>query len=63
MFRFTHTASSPWTVIRANDKRRTRLEAIRFVLARMHYAGKDNDVVGEPDAKIIGCGPQFFYAR
>jgi polyphosphate kinase 2 (PPK2 family) len=26
MFRFTHTAASPWTVIRANDKRRTRLE-------------------------------------
>jgi polyphosphate kinase 2 len=61
MFRFTHTATSPWTVIRANDKRRTRLEAIRFVLAAMTYDGKDKKAVGEPDAKIVGSGPDFFY--
>src|SRR5262249_18255647 len=40
MFRFTHTAASPWTVIRANDKRRTRLESIRFVLIQLDYHGK-----------------------
>jgi polyphosphate kinase 2 len=28
MFRFTNTAIAPWTVVRANDQRRARLEAI-----------------------------------
>jgi polyphosphate kinase len=63
MFRFTHTATSPWTVIRANDKRRTRLEAIRCVLSAMDYDGKDKKVVGVPDHKIVGSGPDFFYGN
>ena len=61
MFRFTHTAVAPWTVIRANDKRRTRLEAIRVILAATPYEGKDSAVVGTPDARIVGAGGEFFY--
>src|ERR1700704_6620324 len=33
IFRFTHTVVAPWTVIRANDQRRARLESIRTVLS------------------------------
>jgi polyphosphate kinase 2 len=62
MFRFTHTAISPWTVIRANDQRRARLEAIRTVLSESSYAGKDEGVVGKPDPLIVGSGPDFFHA-
>ena len=61
MFRFTHTAASPWTVIRANDKRRTRLEAMRVVLAALDYQDKDEKAVGRPDRSIVGSGPEFFY--
>ncbi|MBX9589799.1 MAG: polyphosphate kinase 2 [Hyphomonadaceae bacterium] len=61
LFRFTHTATSPWTVIRANDKRRTRLEAIRAVLAALDYEGKSKKIVGTPDPLITGAGPDFFY--
>lgn len=61
MFRFTHTAISPWTVVRANDQRRARLESIRLVLSEMVYAGKDESVVGKPDPLIVGSGPDFFY--
>ncbi len=61
MFRFTHTPATPWVVIRANDKRRTRLEALRVVLSTLDYAGKDSAVVGAPDAKIVGSGPKFFF--
>jgi polyphosphate kinase 2 len=61
IFRFTHTAIAPWTVIRANDQRRARLEAIRTVLSEMSYAGKDESVVGKPDPLIVGEGPEFFY--
>ena len=37
MFRFTHTTTAPWTVIRANDQRRARLESIRVVLSAIDY--------------------------
>lgn len=62
LFRFTHTSMSPWTVIRANDKRRTRLEAIRTVLLALDYEDKDKKAVGKSDAKIVGTGPDYFYA-
>ncbi len=62
MFRFTHTATSPWTVIRANDQRRARLELIKLVLGEIDYDGKDEKVVGSVDDKIVGNGPDFFYA-
>ena len=52
MLRRTDGAAAPWTVIRANDKRRTRLEAIRHVLDSVPYAGKDAEAVGEADRRI-----------
>lgn len=61
MFRFTHTAVAPWTVILANDQRRARLEAIRQVLLCIDYTGKDTKVVGTADGRIVGTGPEFFY--
>ena len=33
MFQRTHTPEAPWTVIRSNDKKRARLEAMRSLLA------------------------------
>jgi polyphosphate kinase 2 len=55
MFRFTHTATSPWIVIHANDQRRARLEAIRAVLLAVDYPGKDRKAVGHSDSKISGA--------
>ena len=63
MFRFTHTAVAPWTVILANDQRRARLEAIRLVLNGTAYDGRDNKAVGQADERIVGSGPEFFYGR
>lgn len=60
MFRFTHTAVAPWTVILANDQRRARLEAIRVVLAALDYEGKDAQAIGVTDPLITGSGPDFF---
>jgi polyphosphate kinase 2 len=60
MFRETHTTDSPWTVVRANDKRRTRLNVMRAVLARIPYDGKDEAIVRKPDPKLVGAGPAFF---
>lgn len=54
MFFWTDTADAPWTVVKSNDKKRARLEAMRHVLARFDYAGKDPDAVGTPDPLIVG---------
>lgn len=62
MFRFTHTPTCPWTVIRANDQRRARLEAIRSILTSVDYKARNTKLIGKPDPKIVGAGPEFFYA-
>ncbi|WP_258727212.1 polyphosphate kinase 2 [Cellulomonas sp. NS3] len=54
MFFYTHTADAPWTVVKSNDKKRARIEAIRHVLAQFEYDGKDHAIVGTPDPLIIG---------
>jgi polyphosphate kinase 2 (PPK2 family) len=54
MFFYTDTRHAPWTVIKSNDKKRARLEAIRFVLAQFDYPEKDEKVVGRPDKLIVG---------
>jgi polyphosphate kinase len=61
MFRFTHTAISPWIVVRANDQRRARLETIRHILLSIEYEGRDLDAIGKHDPLIIGSGPAFFH--
>jgi polyphosphate kinase len=55
MFRATDTEHAPWTVVKSNDKRRARLEAMRSLLARIDYAAKDADTVGKPDPLIVGA--------
>ena len=54
MFFYTDTADAPWTVVKSNDKKRARLEAIRHILEQFDYDGKDEEVVGTPDRRIIG---------
>jgi len=53
MFAGTDVEHAPWTVIKSNDKKRARLEALRVVLHRLPYDGKDPDLVGEPDPNIV----------
>ena len=50
----THTKTAPWTVIRSDDKRRARLEAIRTVLHAFDYAHKDAHAIGPIDDRICG---------
>ena len=56
MFFSTHTADAPWTVVKSNDKKRARLEAMRYVLNRFPYVDRDTDVVGTPDPLLVGRG-------
>ncbi|MBI2750573.1 MAG: polyphosphate kinase 2 [Burkholderiales bacterium] len=47
----THNAVAPWHIVRADDKRLARLNLMRDILSRLHYAGKKNKVV-QPDPDI-----------
>ncbi len=59
----THTTHAPWMVIRANDKMRTRLNAMRAVLVECDYPNKDERAVGVPDPKIVVPAPAFLLDR
>lgn len=54
MFFHTDTADSPWTVIKSDDKKRARLNAMRFILHSMPYTGKDVDKIGRVDDLLVG---------
>ena len=54
MFFHTDTGDAPWTVIKSNDKKRARLEAMRVVLSQLDYPQKDHELVGAPDPLIVG---------
>ncbi|TWD55590.1 polyphosphate kinase 2 [Agrobacterium vitis] len=54
MLKETHSKEAPWTVVRANDKRRARLNAIRHILLSLDYDGKDLKAIGDIDEKILG---------
>jgi hypothetical protein len=49
----TDTEAAPWTVIKSNDKKRGRVEAMHHVLNLFPYDGKDEDLVGRPDERIV----------
>lgn len=58
----SHSEVAPWRVIRSDDKRRARLNAIRVVLAQVDYTGKDAAALGRIDPLIAG-GPDLWHAQ
>lgn len=53
MFRLTGTDHAPWCEVDANDKKRARINAVRYLLLNIEYEGKDNNVVIGVDKKIV----------
>jgi len=60
MFFYTDRDEAPWTVVKSNDKKRGRLEAMRHVLAHFDYTDRDDEVLGVPDRLLIGPAAQVF---
>jgi polyphosphate kinase len=48
----SHTKVAPWTLVRANAKRAARLNVIKDLLGRLHYADKDEKLL-QPDRRIV----------
>jgi len=41
MFSKTHTSYAPWIIVDSNNKKKARLESIRYVLSQIPYEGKE----------------------
>jgi len=54
MFSKTHTNFSPWIIVKTNDKKKARLESMRYVLSLFDYEGKGESKISLiPDPNII----------
>ncbi len=54
MFFYTDTADAPWVIVKSNDKKRARLNAMRHFLSTIDYPDKDAEAIGAPDPRIVG---------
>lgn len=63
MFFYTDTADAPWTVVKSDDKRRARLNAMRNFLSSLDYPGKDASVIEPPDPLIVGRAAEVLAAN
>jgi polyphosphate kinase 2 len=54
MFFYTDTADAPWTVIKSDDKKRARLNALRYLLHKLPYNNKDIERIGPLDPLLVG---------
>lgn len=60
MFRATDIDEAPWTVIKSDCKKRARLNAIRYVLHKLPYAGKDVREIGLLDPLLVGRAADIY---
>nr|WP_241250513.1 polyphosphate kinase 2 [Rhodobacter kunshanensis] len=58
MFFYTDTADAPWVIVKSDDKKRARLNAMRHFLSTVDYPEKDWEVIGVPDPLIVGRASQ-----
>ena len=54
MFFYTDTADAPWTIVKADDKKRARLNCMQHFLSSLPYADKDHGIVTGADRLIVG---------
>ena len=59
MFLASDTAWAPWFVAFSDDKKRARLNALRYVLHTLPYPDKDSDRIGLLDPLIVGRAPML----
>ena len=54
MFSKTHTAYSPWVVVKTNSKKEARVECMRHVLSQFKYDGKEEaQTILIPDPNVV----------
>lgn len=63
MFFYTDTADAPWVIVKSDDKKRARLNAMRHFLSTLDYPDKDESVIQPPDPLIVGRAAQVLAAN
>ena len=58
MFFYTDTADAPWVIVKSDDKKRARLNAMRHFLSTLDYPDKDETVIQPVDPLIVGRASQ-----
>ncbi|MCC5795139.1 MAG: polyphosphate kinase 2 [Chromatiales bacterium] len=54
MFSRSHTSYAPWIIVKANDKKKARLESMRYVLSTLDYPGKEKTSTSlSPDPHVV----------
>jgi len=52
MLEASHKEFAPWTIIKSDDKKRARINAIKYFLSQMEYENKDDEVL-HFDSEIV----------
>lgn len=60
MFMATDTKTAPWTVIRSDDKKRARLNCMRYILLNLPYPNRDAEAIGTLDTRVVGPKEQIY---
>jgi polyphosphate kinase 2 len=60
MFFYTDTADAPWTVIKSDDKKRARINAMRHLPNELPYPNKNPEMQIAPDPLIVGSASEIY---
>ncbi|WP_419799038.1 MAG: polyphosphate kinase 2 [Terasakiella sp.] len=52
VFFYTDTKEAPWTIVKSDDKKRARINAIRYFLSNVDYEGKNEELL-QWDPRVI----------
>ncbi len=63
MFFYTDTRDAPWTVVRSDDKKRSRINCMRHFLTSIDYPDKNEEIVVNPDSQIVGLAREIFQTQ
>ena len=57
MFARTHTEISPWVIVRSPEREKSRIEAMKYILSLVEYAGKSPDLSAPNTEEIFSYKP------
>ncbi|MBF0190291.1 MAG: polyphosphate kinase 2 [Magnetococcales bacterium] len=52
MFFYSSTPECPWTIIKSDDKKRARINGIKYVLSQLPYKGKNKEIL-DYDKRVV----------
>jgi polyphosphate kinase 2 len=58
MLKCTHTRAAPWTIVRADNKHRARLNAIKVILNSIDYERRNDALDYTPDPTVVHSGAE-----